>query len=152
VIEGILSAEGKKFGIVVSRFNEFLTKNLLDGALDCLKRHGGKEELVDVAWVPGAFEITFAARKMLGSGKYDAIICLAAIIRGSTPHFDYLAGQVTRSLGQMNGEGKIPVSYGIVLADSIEQAVERTGTKMGNKGWQAAQTAIEMVQLASRLK
>jgi len=151
-IEGNLSAAGKKFGIVVSRFNEFLTKNLLEGAADCLKRHGAKDEHIEAVWVPGAFEITFAARRMLQSGKYDGIICLAVIVRGSTPHFDYLAGQVTRTLGQMNNEGKTPVSYGIVTAENIEQAIERAGTKMGNKGWQAAQTVIEMVQLAAELK
>jgi 6,7-dimethyl-8-ribityllumazine synthase len=152
IFEGNLSAEGKKFGIVVSRFNDFLTKSLLDGAIDCLKRHGGTEEQIDVAWVPGAFEITFAARRMFQSGKYDGLICLAVIVRGSTPHFDYLAGQVTRALGQLNAEGKLPVSYGIVTAESIEQAIERAGTKMGNKGWQAAVTAIEMAQLATGLK
>ncbi len=152
VIEGKLSAEGKRFGIVVSRFNEFLTKNLLDGAMDCLIRHGASEEKIDVVWVPGSFEICFAAKKMISSGKYDAIICLGIVLRGATPHFEYIAGQVTRALGQLNADAVIPVSFGIIIADTIEQATERSGTKMGNKGWNAALTAIEMSNLNNKLK
>ncbi|MFA5644780.1 MAG: 6,7-dimethyl-8-ribityllumazine synthase [Candidatus Ratteibacteria bacterium] len=152
IFEGNLSAEKKRFGLVVGRFNEYLTKNLLDGAIDCIKRHGGSEDDISVAWVPGAFELGFATKKMQKSGSYDAIISLGVIIRGGTPHFDYIAGQASRMLGQINMEGIIPVSFGIVMADTIEQAIERCGTKMGNKGWQAALTAIEMANLATTLK
>ncbi|MCM8758925.1 MAG: 6,7-dimethyl-8-ribityllumazine synthase [Candidatus Omnitrophica bacterium] len=152
VIEGKLVAEGKRFGIVVSRFNEFLTKNLLDGAIDCLLRHGAASENIDVVWVPGSFEIGFAARKLANSGKYNALICLGVILRGATPHFEYVAGQVTRILGQINSEGRVPVAYGIIIADTIEQATERAGTKMGNKGWTAALSAIEMANINENLK
>ena len=152
IFEGNLSAEGKRFGIVASRFNEFLTKNLLDGAIDCLKRHGTKDQDIDVIWVPGSFEIGFAARKMSTMKKYDAIICLGVILRGATPHFEYVAGQVTRLLGQINSEGIVPVVYGIIIADNIEQATERAGTKMGNKGWSAALSAIEMANINQILK
>ncbi|MCM8805835.1 MAG: 6,7-dimethyl-8-ribityllumazine synthase [Candidatus Omnitrophica bacterium] len=152
IFEGNLSAEGKRFGIVVSRFNEFLTKNLLEGALDCLKRHGAVEENIDVVWVPGSFEIGFAARKMASLKRYNAIICLGVIVRGATAHFEYVAGQVTRILGQINGEGVVPVTYGIIIADSLEQATERVGTKMGNKGWNAALSAIEMANVSEQLK
>jgi 6,7-dimethyl-8-ribityllumazine synthase len=152
IFEGNLSAEKKRFGLVVGRFNEYLTKNLLDGAIDCIKRHGGSEDDIAIAWVPGAFELGFATKKMQKSGSYDAIISLGVIIRGGTPHFDYIAGQASRMLGQINMEGIIPVSFGIVMADTIEQAIERCGTKMGNKGWQAALTAIEMANLATTLK
>ncbi|HON05517.1 MAG TPA: 6,7-dimethyl-8-ribityllumazine synthase [Candidatus Ratteibacteria bacterium] len=152
IFEGNLSAEGKRFGIVASRFNEFLTKNLLDGAIDCLRRHGTKDQDIDVVWVPGSFEIGFAARKMSTMKKYDAIICLGVILRGATPHFEYVAGQVTRLLGQINSEGIVPVVYGIIIADNIEQATERAGTKMGNKGWSAALSAIEMANINQILK
>lgn len=152
VFEGKLIAEGKRFGIVVSRFNEFLTRNLLEGAIDCLIRHGAVTENIDVVWVPGSFEIGFAARKMANSGKYHALICLGVILRGATPHFEYVAGQVTRILGQINSEGLVPVTYGIIIADSLEQATERSGTKMGNKGWTAALSAIEMANVNEKLK
>lgn len=152
VFEGKLIAEGKRFGIVVSRFNEFLSKNLLDGALDCLIRHGAVSENIDVVWVPGSFEIGFVARKLANSRKYHALICLGVILRGATPHFEYVAGQVTRILGQINGEGVVPVTYGIIIADSIEQATERAGTKMGNKGWTSALSAIEMANINENLK
>ncbi len=152
IFEGNLSAADKRFGIVISRFNEFLTKNLLDGAIDCLRRHGAKEEDIDIAWVPGAFEIGFAARKMAAMKKYSAIICLGVILRGATPHFEYVAGQVTRILGQINSEGLVPVVSGIIIADNIEQATERAGTKMGNKGWSAALSAIEMANINQILK
>jgi len=152
IFEGNLSAEGKRFGIVASRFNEFLTKNLLDGAIDCLKRHGTRDQDIDVVWVPGSFEIGFAARKMSTMKKYDAIICLGVILRGATPHFEYVAGQVTRLLGQINSEGIVPAAYGIIIADNIEQATERAGTKMGNKGWSAALSAIEMANINQILK
>ncbi len=152
IFEGNLSAADKRFGIVISRFNEFLTKNLLEGAIDCLRRHGAKEEDIDIAWVPGAFEIGFAARKMAAMKKYSAIICLGVILRGATPHFEYVAGQVTRILGQINSEGLVPVVSGIIIADNIEQATERAGTKMGNKGWSAALSAIEMANINQILK
>ena len=147
VFEGRLSADGKRFGIVASRFNDFLTKSLLEGAVDCLVRHGANEKDIDVVWVPGSFEIGFMARKMVNSGRYSALICLGVVLRGATPHFEYVAGQVTRILGQINGEGLVPVTSGIIIADSIEQATERAGTKMGNKGWQAALSAIEMANV-----
>ncbi|MCM8821497.1 MAG: 6,7-dimethyl-8-ribityllumazine synthase [Candidatus Omnitrophica bacterium] len=152
VFEGNLSAEGKIFGIVVSRFNEFLTRNLLQGAIDCLTRHGASDKDIDVVWVPGAFEIGFAARKMAASGRYNALICLGVVIRGATMHFEYVAGQVTRTLGQINSEGIVPITSGIIIADSIEQATERAGTKMGNKGWSAALSAIEMADVNEKLK
>ncbi|MCM8764982.1 MAG: 6,7-dimethyl-8-ribityllumazine synthase [Candidatus Omnitrophica bacterium] len=152
VFEGKLSAEGKIFGIVVSRFNEFLTRNLLQGAIDCLTRHGASDKDIDVVWVPGAFEIGFAARKMAASGRYNALICLGVVIRGATMHFEYVAGQVTRTLGQINSEGIVPVTSGIIIADSIEQATERAGTKMGNKGWSAALSAIEMADVNEKLR
>lgn len=151
VKEGILDAKGKKFGIIVSRFNEFISKHLLEGAIDCIKRHNGSEESIDVIWVPGSVEAVFAISKMAGSGKYDAIICLGAIIRGETPHFEYVSSQIARAVAQLNMDGKTPVSFGIVTADSTDQAIERAGTKMGNKGWFAALSAIEMANLKTLL-
>ncbi|HOL22289.1 MAG TPA: 6,7-dimethyl-8-ribityllumazine synthase [bacterium] len=146
--EGILDAKGKKFGIVISRFNEFISKRLLEGAIDCIKRHNGSEESIDIAWVPGSVEAVFAVSKMAESGKYDAIICLGAIIRGETPHFEYVSSQIARAVTQLNLQGKTPVSFGVVTADSTDQAIERAGTKMGNKGWFAALSAIEMANLS----
>ncbi|MCL5674460.1 MAG: 6,7-dimethyl-8-ribityllumazine synthase [Candidatus Omnitrophica bacterium] len=152
IYEGNLLAEGKKIGIVISRFHELLTKNLLDGAVDCIKRHGGKENDIDVAWVPGTMEIPFAAQKMVSLKKYDGLICLSIIIRGATPHAEYIAGQINRFLGHINVEARIPVTGGIIIAENIEQATERSGTKMGNKGWQAALSLIEMINLNGVLK
>mgnify|MGYP001378736116 FL=1 len=146
--EGILDAKGKKFGIVISRFNEFISKRLLEGAIDCIKRHNGSEESIEVVWVPGSVEAVFAVSKMAESGKYDAIICLGAIIRGETPHFEYVSSQIARAVTQLNLQGKTPVSFGVVTADSTDQAIERAGTKMGNKGWFAALSAIEMANLS----
>ena len=146
-LEGKLDATGLKFGLVVSRFNNFLTDKLLDGALDCLVRHGGDEKNFEVAYVPGAFEITYAAAKMAQSGKYDAVICLGAIIRGETPHFDYIANEASKGIARLALETGRPVIYGLVTADTLEQAIERSGTKAGNKGWHAAEAAIEMVTL-----
>lgn len=145
--EGILDAKGKRFGIIVSRFNEFISKHLLEGALDCIKRHNGSEDNIDVVWVPGSVEAVFAVSKMAQAGNYDAVICLGAIIRGDTPHFEYVSSQIARAVAQMNMEGKTPVAFGIVTADSTDQAIERAGTKMGNKGWSAALSAIEMANL-----
>lgn len=150
--EGILDAKGKKFGIVVSRFNEFITKRLLEGAIDCIVRHNGSRDDIEIVWVPGALETVYACKAMVENGKYDAIICLSAIIRGDTPHFEYLSSQVFRGITQLNLEGKIPVATGIITSDTIEQAIERAGTKHGNKGWQAALTAIEMANLKSELE
>jgi len=145
--EGQLVARDFKFGIVVSRFNEFISKNLLSGAIDSLKRHEAAMENVDVAWVPGSFEIPLVASKMAASGKYDAVICLGAVIRGSTPHFDYVAAEVSKGVARAGLDSGVPVAFGIITADTLEQAVDRAGAKAGNKGWQAALTAIEMSNL-----
>jgi len=147
IIEGKLSAEGLKFGIVVGRFNSFITERLLEGAIDCIIRHGGSEENIEIVKVPGSFEIPLTAKKLAKSGKYDAVICLGAVIRGSTPHFDYVANEVTKGIAQVSLETEVPISYGILTTDTIEQAVERAGTKMGNKGFDAAMVAIEMANV-----
>jgi len=147
IIEGKLSAEGLKFGIIVGRFNSFITERLLEGAIDCILRHGGSKENIEIVKVPGSFEIPLTAKKLAKSGKYDAVICLGAVIRGSTPHFDYVANEVTKGIAQVSLETEIPISYGILTTDTIEQAVERAGTKMGNKGFDAAMVAIEMVNV-----
>ncbi|MGQ9475887.1 MAG: 6,7-dimethyl-8-ribityllumazine synthase [Actinomycetota bacterium] len=149
--EGHLVARGLRFAIVVSRFNEFISTRLLDGALDALKRHDADMDLVDVAWVPGCFEIPLVASRLAGSGKYDAIICLGAVIRGSTPHFEYVAAEVSKGIARVNLEKGVPAAFGIITADSIEQAVERAGAKQGNKGWQAALTAVEMANLLRQI-
>ena len=145
--EGLLDAKGCKFGIIVSRFNSFITERLLEGALDALVRHGADDSEIHVARVPGAFEIPLAAGKMAKSGNYDAIIALGAVIRGSTPHFDYVSSEVTKGVAAVSLESGIPVAFGVLTTDSIEQAVERAGTKAGNKGFEAAVTAIETVNL-----
>ena len=150
-IEGKLIVKGKRFGIVNSRFNEFITQKLLDGALDALLRHGVKEEEIEVVWVPGSFEIPYAARKMAQSGGYDAIICLGAVIRGDTPHFDYICSQVTRGVAETALSTGVPTIYGLITADTLEQAIDRAGTKAGNKGRDAALSAIEMVNLFSEM-
>jgi 6,7-dimethyl-8-ribityllumazine synthase len=149
--EGKLIAEGLRFGIVVARFNEFIGGKLLSGALDAIKRHGGSDDNNSVAWVPGAFEIPLVAKRMAHSGKFDAIICLGAVIRGATPHFDMVAGEVTKGIALVGLETGIPVVYGILTTDTIEQAIERAGTKAGNKGFDAAVTAIEMANLLKQL-
>ncbi|WP_406678254.1 6,7-dimethyl-8-ribityllumazine synthase [Neomoorella carbonis] len=146
ILAGQLQARGLKFGIVVSRFNEFITSKLLDGALDALTRHGADPEAIDVAWVPGAFEIPLAAQKMTARG-YDAVICLGAVIRGATPHFEYVAAEVTKGIAQVSLNSGVPVIYGLITADNIEQAIERAGTKAGNKGFDAAMAAMEMANL-----
>lgn len=145
--EGMLDATGIKPALIVSRFNNLFTDKLLEGALDCIRRHGGAEEDVVVARVPGAFEIPYLAAKLARSGKYDAVICLGAIIRGDTPHFDYIANESAKGIASIAMETGLPVVYGLVTADTIEQAIERSGTKAGNKGWDAAHSAIEMVNL-----
>lgn len=152
VIEGKLNAQGMKFGIVVSRFNDFICERLLAGALDALLRNGADEEEIEILKVPGAFEIPQVARKMALAKKYDAIICLGAVIRGSTPHFEYIAAEVSKGIAMIGLESEIPVSFGVLTTDNIEQAIERAGTKAGNKGWDAALAAIEMVNLYREMK
>ena len=152
VIEGHLQAEGKKIAIVVSRFNELICRKLLDGALDCISRHGGDLQDVDIAWVPGSFEIPMTAKKFVISRKYDAVICLGAVIRGATPHFEYIAAEVTKGIAQVSLETDVPVTYGVITPDTLEQAIERAGTKAGNKGWDAALSAIEMANLFNEMK
>ncbi len=144
---GQLVSEGLKYGIIVSRFNNFITDRLLDGAVDALSRSGVKDDEIEIFRVPGAFEIPLAAKKIAVSKKYDAIICLGAVIRGETPHFDFVANEVTKGIAQLNLEYSLPISYGIITADNTDQAVERAGNKMGNKGFSSAQSAIELLNL-----
>lgn len=151
-IEGKLDATGLKVGIVVARFNSFIGDRLLEGALDALVRHGANEEDIDVAKVPGAFEIPLAVQKMAATGRYDALICLGAVIRGATPHFDYVAAEVSKGTAQVSLKTGIPIAFGVLTTDSIEQAIERAGTKAGNKGFDAAMTAIETAQLFRSIK
>ncbi|MCR8642347.1 6,7-dimethyl-8-ribityllumazine synthase [Paenibacillus sp. N1-5-1-14] len=148
--EGHLVSQGLKYGIVVGRFNEFITSKLLGGALDALKRHGVQEDEISVAWVPGAFEIPLIAQKMAQSGKYDAVITLGTVIRGSTPHFDYVCSEVAKGVASINMQTGVPTIFGVLTTDSIEQAIERAGTKAGNKGWDAASAAIEMANLSKQ--
>ena len=150
-IEGKLLAEGQRIGIVAARFNEFITSKLLGGAKDAFVRHGGDESGLDIAWVPGAFEIPLVAKKMAESGKYDAVVCLGAVIRGATPHFDMVANESTKGVASVGLQTGIPVVFGVLTTDSIEQAVERAGTKAGNKGFEAMTTAIEMVNLLKQI-
>jgi 6,7-dimethyl-8-ribityllumazine synthase len=149
--EGELQAKGLKFGIVVSRFNDFITNKLLDGALDGLLRHGASEQNIEIVKVPGAFEIPLAAKKLAQKKSLNAVICLGTIIRGATPHFDYVAAESAKGISSASLETGVPISYGILTTDTIEQAVERAGTKSGNKGWDAAIVAIEMAQLLKKL-
>ena len=151
-IEGDLSAAGRSFGIVASRFNDFIVRPLLDGALDAIRRHGGDPGAVDVAWVPGSYEIPVAARQMALSGRYDAVICLGAVIRGATAHFDYVAGGAASGVSAVALETGTPTIFGVITTETIEQAIERAGTKMGNKGFEAAAAAIEMADLMPKLK
>ena len=145
--EGTLVGAGLKFGLVVSRFNEFITGKLLEGAEDALTRHGVKAADIDVFWTPGSFEIPLIAKKVAEKGKYSAVICLGAVVRGGTPHFDYIASEVTKGVAQVGLETGVPVIYGVITADTLEQAIERAGTKMGNAGFNAATSAIEMANL-----
>jgi len=146
-ISGNLNAAGLKFAIVVARFNEFFSSKLLDGALDCLKRHGAKEEDITIVRVPGSFEIPYAASRLARSKKYNAIICIGVVLRGNTPHYEHVAAEVTKGIARLGMENDLPVVYGIVTADSLEQAIERSGSKSGNRGFNAAMTAIEMANL-----
>lgn len=149
--EGQLLGQGLKFGIVVSRFNEFMSSKLLEGAQDALRRHGVAEGDVDVAWAPGSFEIPLVAKKMAQSGKYDAVIGLGVVIRGGTPHFDYIAAEVSKGIANVSLDTGLPVIFGVITADTLEQAIERAGTKQGNKGFDAAVSAIEMANLMKGL-
>ena len=151
IIQGKLIGKNKKFGIIVSRFNEFISSKLLEGSLDCLIRHEVNENDIDIAWVPGSFEIPIAALKMAERKKYDAIICLGTLIRGATPHFEYIASEVTKGIAQITLQTGVPVAYGIITSETIEQAIERAGTKAGNKGWDAALSAIEMTELLKNI-
>jgi 6,7-dimethyl-8-ribityllumazine synthase len=151
-IEGNLSAEGRSFAIVAARFNDFVVKALLEGALDAIRRHGGDAGTVDVAWVPGSYEIPVAARELAISGRYDAVVCLGAVIRGATAHFDYVAGGVASGISTVALETGVPVIFGVITTETIEQAIERAGTKMGNKGFEATVSAIEMADLMPRLR
>jgi 6,7-dimethyl-8-ribityllumazine synthase len=145
--EGKLLGEGLRFGLVVSRFNEFISHKLLDGAFDALLRHGVRREDLEVAWVPGSFEMPLVAKRMAQSGRYAAVICLGSIIRGGTPHFDYIAAEVTKGIANTSLETGLPIIFGVITADNLEQAIERAGTKMGNKGFDAAVSALEMANL-----
>lgn len=147
VLEGDLNGAGHKYGIVVSRFNDFITGRLVDGAVDCLVRHGVQDGDIDVVRVPGAFEIPMGARKLVARNKYDAVLCLGAVIRGGTPHFEFVAGEASKGVGALALEATIPVLFGVLTTNTIEQAVERAGVKNGNKGWETAMAAIEMVNL-----
>lgn len=149
--EGMLLGKGLKFGLVVSRFNEFFTKKLLEGAQDALLRHGVNEEDIEVAWVPGSFEVPLIAQKLARTKRYDAVICLAVLVRGGTPHFEYLAAEVTKGIAKVSLDTGLPVIYGVITTDTLEQAIERAGTKAGNKGFEAAVSAIEMANLTKTI-
>lgn len=151
VLEGFITGKGLKFGIVVARFNEFITSKLLGGALDALHRHETRDEDIDVAWVPGSFEIPVVAKKMAESGKYDAVICLGAVIRGSTTHYDYVCNEVSKGVAQVNMTTGVPTIFAVVTTENIEQAIERSGTKAGNKGVDGAMAAMEMANLLKKL-
>jgi 6,7-dimethyl-8-ribityllumazine synthase len=151
VLHGDMVSRGKRYALVVSRFNEFITSRLLEGCADTLRRHGVKDEEITVVWVPGAFEIPFAAAKLAEGKKHDAVICLGAVIRGATPHFEYISGEVTKGIAAAGLDSGLPVIYGVLTTDTIEQAIERAGTKAGNKGKDAAESAIEMANLCEKL-
>lgn len=151
VLEGFITGKDLKFAIVVSRFNEFITNKLLGGALDTLHRHEARDEDIDVAWVPGAFEIPVVAKKLAESGRYDAVICLGAVIRGSTSHYDYVCNEVSKGVAQVNMSTGVPTIFGVVTTENIEQAIERAGTKIGNKGSDAAMAAMEMANLLKKI-
>lgn len=151
IIGGDLDGKGKKFAIVASRFNDFITSHLVEGALDAMKRHGVKESDVEIIKVPGAFEIPYVAKRAALSKKYDAVVCLGAVIRGATPHFDYVAAEVSKGIASVSLEANLPVIFGVLTVDTIEQGIERAGSKSGNKGWDAALAAIEMVNLSAQI-
>jgi 6,7-dimethyl-8-ribityllumazine synthase len=151
VHEGNLSAGGRRFAIAVSRFNSLVTGKLLEGALDCLRRHGCTDEDVEIAWVPGSFELPLVAQKLAGSGRFDVVVCLGAIIRSATPHFDFVAAETTRGIGSVSLNTGVPVTFGVITTDNLEQALERAGTLAGNRGWDAALNAIEMANLIKEI-
>jgi len=151
IIKGKLDAKGKNFAIVVSRFNEFITQKLLEGAVDCLVRHNAQEKNITVVWVPGAFEIPLMAQKLAKSRKFSAVICLGAILRGETPHFEFISNQVAVNIGKVALESDVPVIFGVITTENLEQAIERAGSKAGNKGWESALTAIEMANLSKEI-
>ncbi|CAN5814481.1 6,7-dimethyl-8-ribityllumazine synthase [soil metagenome] len=152
VIEGMLSGRDRRFGVVVGRFNEFIGGKLLDGALDALRRNEVAADNITTAWCPGAFEIPLVAKRLANTGRFDALICLGAVIRGSTPHFDYVAGEAAKGIAQVSLETGVPIAFGVLTTDTIEQAIERAGTKAGNKGFEAAMTAIEMANLLEQIE
>ncbi len=152
VLEGIISAEGFKFAIVVSRFNDFICSKLVEGAMDALKRHGGNEDDVTLVKVPGAFEIPLAAKKLTAMAEYDAVICLGAVIRGATSHYEYVSSEVAKGIAMVSLESSIPVTFGVLTTENLEQAIERAGSKAGNKGWDAAMAAMEMASLFKGMK
>jgi 6,7-dimethyl-8-ribityllumazine synthase len=152
VYQGTLLAEGLKFGLIVSRFNEFISGKLLEGAQDALLRHGAREDDIDIAWTPGSFEIPLIAKKMAESGRYNAVVCLGAIIRGGTPHFDYVAAEASKGVAKVSLDTGVPVIFGVITADALEQAIERAGTKAGNMGFKAAMSGIEMANLIKAMK
>jgi 6,7-dimethyl-8-ribityllumazine synthase len=152
IIEGQIQAGESRVAIVVGRFNSFVTEHLLEGAVDALKRHGMDEEKIIVAWVPGAFEIPLVAKKLASSQKFDGVICLGAVIRGATPHFDYVAAEVSKGIATVTLQTGVPIAFGVLTTESIEQAIERAGTKAGNKGWDAAVTVLEMIDLNKKLE
>ncbi len=152
VYQGTLLAEGLKFGLIVSRFNEFISGKLLEGAQDALLRHGAREDDIEIAWTPGSFEIPLIAKKMAESGRYNAVICLGAIIRGGTPHFDYVAAEASKGVAKVSLDTGVPVIFGVITADALEQAIERAGTKGGNMGFKAAVSGIEMANLIKAMK
>ncbi|MBD3345731.1 MAG: 6,7-dimethyl-8-ribityllumazine synthase [Chitinivibrionales bacterium] len=151
IVEGKLDASGKRFAIVISRFNELISKKLLEGAIDCLVRHNADDKDLSFVWVPGAFEIPLAAKRLVQAKKHEAVICLGAVIRGSTPHFDYVAAEASKGIAAVGLESNVPVIYGVLTTDTVEQAIERAGTKAGNKGWHAALSAIEMADLFTKI-
>lgn len=151
IFEGVLDGRKRTFAIIVSRFNEAISTRLLDGALDCLRRHNTDDKRIDVTWVPGSFEIPVAAQKVAALGKYDAVICLGALVRGATPHFDYIASEVAKGIARLAQDTGVPAIFGVITADSLEQAMERSGGKSGNKGWDAALSALEMADLFGKL-
>jgi 6,7-dimethyl-8-ribityllumazine synthase len=152
VYEGQLTAKGHRFGIVVSRFNDLVTSKLLEGALDCLARHGAESDDVEVAWVPGSYELPLAAQKLAATGRFNVVICLGAIVRSDTPHFDFVASEAAKGIAQVGLASGVPVTFGVITADTVEQAIQRAGVRAGNRGWDAALNAVEMADLIPRLR
>ncbi len=150
--EGKLNAQGKRFALVVSRFNDLITTRLLDGALDCLQRHGAVDEDIEVAWVPGAFELPVVAQKMAQTGRFDVVTCLGCIVRSDTPHFDYVAGESSKGIARVGLDTGVPITFGVITADTVEQAVQRAGVKSGNRGWDAGMNAVEMASLMAAIE